>query len=264
MARPCPCLHPGTLYLHPSPNHRLNYSRSQQQRLGHEPGHGGVARPCPLLTPPTPTPLLAPFMQSTATVLAMSRVMVAWQPVGIISGVYDIALRYCGERVQFDAPLTAYQITQVSVRGVGGVGVGGKMVACSHHGIRCNLVQPWQRSLPAAAREAWCVWLLQAVTEGDKAWKTQGMLRRTGEWAGCMCHCVTLARSHIQVCILWKVWEGTHVGIAGVSERLNCDDLMLYRDIAPHTFGTPAGEAGAHAVHLPGDAAADVAAHQGV
>ena len=47
--------------------------------------------------------------------------MVAWQPVGIISGVYDIALRYCGERIQFDAPLTAYQITQVCVRGVGGV-----------------------------------------------------------------------------------------------------------------------------------------------
>ncbi len=48
----------------------------------------------------------------TNKVLAISRIMVAWQPVGIAAGVYDMALRYVGERTQFGAPLAAFQATQ--------------------------------------------------------------------------------------------------------------------------------------------------------
>ena len=48
----------------------------------------------------------------TNKVLAISRIMVAWQPVGIAAGVYDMALRYTKERVQFGAPLAAFQATQ--------------------------------------------------------------------------------------------------------------------------------------------------------
>ncbi|KAJ0028724.1 hypothetical protein Pint_34866 [Pistacia integerrima] len=45
-------------------------------------------------------------------VLAVSRVMVAWQPIGISMGVYDMCHRYLKERKQFGAPLAAYQINQ--------------------------------------------------------------------------------------------------------------------------------------------------------
>ncbi|MBA0713514.1 hypothetical protein Golax_012545, partial [Gossypium laxum] len=45
-------------------------------------------------------------------VLAVSRVMVAWQPIGISMGVYDMCARYLKERKQFGAPLAAFQINQ--------------------------------------------------------------------------------------------------------------------------------------------------------
>ncbi|MEW5306864.1 MAG: hypothetical protein WDW38_005749 [Sanguina aurantia] len=50
--------------------------------------------------------------KDTNKVLAISRVMVAWQPVGIAMGVYDMALRYLGEREQFGTPLSGFQISQ--------------------------------------------------------------------------------------------------------------------------------------------------------
>lgn len=50
--------------------------------------------------------------QDTNKVLAVSRVMVAWQPIGISMGVYDMCLRYLKERKQFGAPLAAFQINQ--------------------------------------------------------------------------------------------------------------------------------------------------------
>ena len=50
--------------------------------------------------------------QDTNKVLAISRVMVAWQPVGIAMGVYDMCVRYVKERSQFGAPLAAFQATQ--------------------------------------------------------------------------------------------------------------------------------------------------------
>ena len=48
----------------------------------------------------------------TNKVLAISRIMVAWQPVGIAMGVYDMCVRYLGERTQFGAPLAAFQTSQ--------------------------------------------------------------------------------------------------------------------------------------------------------
>ncbi|CDP06469.1 unnamed protein product [Coffea canephora] len=50
--------------------------------------------------------------QDTNKVLAISRVMVAWQPIGIVMGVYDMCHRYLKERKQFGAPLAAFQINQ--------------------------------------------------------------------------------------------------------------------------------------------------------
>lgn len=50
--------------------------------------------------------------QDTNKVLAVSRVMVAWQPIGIAMGVYDMCHRYLQERKQFGAPLAAFQINQ--------------------------------------------------------------------------------------------------------------------------------------------------------
>uniref|UniRef100_A0A2N9IAX3 Acyl-CoA dehydrogenase/oxidase C-terminal domain-containing protein n=1 Tax=Fagus sylvatica TaxID=28930 RepID=A0A2N9IAX3_FAGSY len=45
-------------------------------------------------------------------ILAVSRVMVAWQPIGISMGIYDMCHRYLKERKQFGAPLAAFQINQ--------------------------------------------------------------------------------------------------------------------------------------------------------
>ena len=50
--------------------------------------------------------------QDTAKVLAISRIMVAWQPVGIAAGVFDMCVRYTGERQQFGAALGAFQLVQ--------------------------------------------------------------------------------------------------------------------------------------------------------
>ncbi|XP_060674212.1 acyl-coenzyme A oxidase 4, peroxisomal isoform X1 [Ziziphus jujuba] len=50
--------------------------------------------------------------QDTNKVLAVSRIMVAWQPIGISMGVYDMCHRYLKERKQFGAPLAAFQLNQ--------------------------------------------------------------------------------------------------------------------------------------------------------
>ncbi|KAI4328705.1 hypothetical protein L6164_021039 [Bauhinia variegata] len=50
--------------------------------------------------------------QDTSNVLAVSLVMVAWQPIGISMGIYDMCHRYLKERKQFGAPLAAFQINQ--------------------------------------------------------------------------------------------------------------------------------------------------------
>jgi len=38
--------------------------------------------------------------------------MVAWQPIGISMGVFDMCHRYLKERKQFGAPLAAFQLNQ--------------------------------------------------------------------------------------------------------------------------------------------------------
>ncbi|XXG77189.1 hypothetical protein AAC387_Pa08g1386 [Persea americana] len=50
--------------------------------------------------------------KDTNKVLAVSRVMVAWQPIGISMGVFDMCHRYLKERKQFGAPLASFQINQ--------------------------------------------------------------------------------------------------------------------------------------------------------
>lgn len=45
-------------------------------------------------------------------VLAISRIMVAWQPVGIAAGVYDMCVRYTKERQQFSRSLASFQLQQ--------------------------------------------------------------------------------------------------------------------------------------------------------
>ena len=43
----------------------------------------------------------------------MSRIMVAWQPVGMAMGAYDMVVRYLSQRQQFGAPLASFQLSQV-------------------------------------------------------------------------------------------------------------------------------------------------------
>jgi len=49
-------------------------------------------------------------------VLAVSRVMVAWQPVGLAMGVYDMVVRYTKQREQFETPLARFQLVQEKVQ----------------------------------------------------------------------------------------------------------------------------------------------------
>lgn len=48
----------------------------------------------------------------TNKVLAISRIMVAWQPVGLAMGAYDATARYVAQRRQFGAPLASFQLVQ--------------------------------------------------------------------------------------------------------------------------------------------------------
>ena len=48
----------------------------------------------------------------TNRVLRVTRGGVAWNAVGAMMGVYELALAYAGERVQFGAPIAAYQLVQ--------------------------------------------------------------------------------------------------------------------------------------------------------
>jgi acyl-CoA oxidase len=50
--------------------------------------------------------------KDTNKVLAISRIMVAWQPVGLALGAVDVVLRYVRQRNQFGAPLGAFQLVQ--------------------------------------------------------------------------------------------------------------------------------------------------------
>lgn len=50
--------------------------------------------------------------KDTNKVLAVSRVMVAWQPIGLSMGVYDMCHRYLKERKQFGVPLASFQVNQ--------------------------------------------------------------------------------------------------------------------------------------------------------
>jgi acyl-CoA oxidase len=61
-------------------------------------------------------------------VLAVSRIMVAWLPVGMAMGAYDMAARYLKQRTQFGTPLASFQLMQEKLARMLGnvqVGVGG-------------------------------------------------------------------------------------------------------------------------------------------
>lgn len=52
------------------------------------------------------------FQDGVNRVLAVSRILVAWMPVGISMGIYDNALAYVKSRKQFGVPLANFQLVQ--------------------------------------------------------------------------------------------------------------------------------------------------------
>lgn len=50
--------------------------------------------------------------ESVATLLAESRIGVAWVAAGVGMGVYDFMVKYLEDREQFENPLMAYQLIQ--------------------------------------------------------------------------------------------------------------------------------------------------------
>ncbi len=73
---------------------------------------------CESLSPSPPACLLfhagVSSFADTNKVLAISRIMVAWQPVGLALGAYDMCARYLQQRRQFGAPLASFQLMQVT------------------------------------------------------------------------------------------------------------------------------------------------------
>ncbi|EFJ49890.1 hypothetical protein VOLCADRAFT_58804 [Volvox carteri f. nagariensis] len=65
----------------------------------------------------------------TNKVLAISRIMVAWQPVGLSVGVYDMCCRYVTERKQFNTQLGSFQLVQEKLARMGGH-IQGMWLAC--------------------------------------------------------------------------------------------------------------------------------------
>ena len=53
---------------------------------------------------------------SRLQVLAISRIMVSWQPVGAAMGVFDMCARYAKERQQFGTPIGGFQLVRVGAR----------------------------------------------------------------------------------------------------------------------------------------------------
>lgn len=54
----------------------------------------------------------ATSFKDTSKVLAVSRLMVVWQTVGVTWGVYDMCVRYSGQRRQFGSPISSFQLIQ--------------------------------------------------------------------------------------------------------------------------------------------------------
>jgi len=52
------------------------------------------------------------FQESVSKALLFSRLGVSWGAVGMSIGVYDFAIKYCSERMQFGKKITAFQLTQ--------------------------------------------------------------------------------------------------------------------------------------------------------
>lgn len=69
--------------------------------------------------------------------------MVAWQPVGLCMGVYDVCVRYCAQREQFGTPIAAFQLVQERlVRMCGNI----QVRACAHF-YACLFVCAMHRSV---------------------------------------------------------------------------------------------------------------------
>eukprot|EP01018_Ginkgo_biloba_P039723 Gb_32152 [translate_table: standard] len=90
--------------------------------------------------------------QDTSKVLAVSRIMVAWQPIGIAMGVYDMCHRYLQEWKQFGASLNSFQINQEKL-----VCMLGNIQAMSLMGWRlCKLYEAGKMTLGhASLAKAW-------------------------------------------------------------------------------------------------------------
>lgn len=52
------------------------------------------------------------FAEGVNLVLNSSRMFVPWIAIGMMGGVYDIAIKYCKDRHQFQVPIASYQLVQ--------------------------------------------------------------------------------------------------------------------------------------------------------
>lgn len=104
--------------------------------------------------------------KDTNKVLALSRIMVSWLPIGMAMGAYDMAARYLTERSQFGTPLASFQLMQEKLaRMLGNVQamflMGWRLAKLAEAGTmsheQASLVKAWNtlrgREVVALARE---------------------------------------------------------------------------------------------------------------
>jgi len=117
-------------------------------------------------------------------VLENSRILVAWLPVGVLMGAYDLTLRYLKARRQFGSPLAAFALSQEKlVRIAGTVGAMWQLVerlsrAYAAANTQCDTARPDQSGQIAGTVAVGMPQVTMA-----KAWNTRAARE-----------CITLAR----------------------------------------------------------------------
>lgn len=122
-------------------------------------------------------------------VLGISRVMVAWQPVGVAAGVYDMCVRYVIERRQFDRPLAAFQLVQERLARMAGALQGMWLSAWRLSALlEAGTMTHAQVRMHGAPPRASALFLL----------RNPGMLRST-------CSILSMHRQYVRMVSLWAI-----------------------------------------------------------
>ena len=144
-----------------------------------------------------------PGMQDTNKVLAISRIMVAWQPVGICCGVFDMCTRYVGEREQFGTPLGSFQLVQEKLARMLG-NIQAMFLMCwrlskLYEEVRSSLLMP--HCMPCLCAHAMMTGLVRMPGDMELSYL---LLRRLSRWYPMECCAACHQAADIILFMLWS------------------------------------------------------------